>query len=80
MNISSIPQAATAAEVIAELEARPTLRRTEVADLYGVSESTVNRAIRAGELAVLRIGRNVLIARPAHRAWSGVATVDSAAA
>jgi excisionase family DNA binding protein len=33
------------------------LRRAQVADLLGVSRSTLDRIVRAGELAVVRIDR-----------------------
>src|SRR5262249_58633204 len=45
------------------------LLRAEAADFARVSVSTIDRAIRAGELDVARCGRRVRISRAALLAW-----------
>lgn len=51
------------------LEAREALTREEAAELYGVSFSTIKRAIHAGHLRAKRVGVQYRVSRADLRAW-----------
>jgi excisionase family DNA binding protein len=48
---------------------RRALSRNEAADLYGVHETVISRAIHAGELAAKKVGRQYRIETDALKAW-----------
>lgn len=80
MSVPSVttPEPGTA-ERMAYLTARPVVSAQELAELGGVSPSTVRRAIDAGELPATKIGRRVVIPTAAGLAWLGIDTaIDTA--
>jgi excisionase family DNA binding protein len=50
---------------------------SELADLLGVSEDSIYRAVRLGQLKCVRLGRRIIFHRPSIEAWLAGSGVGS---